>query len=536
MAGGAFIAYFLGGVVRSPNPSYWLFQSYPIALSVALVALGVLLARGDLVADRFLWRLLSWMIGTLVVFSLFLAWFYALAVMFSDRVLLDPPVGVVTLPLLGTLAGLLIGTYDARALERKQAITQLSKINETLRIANGELVENTDRAGLEQGVCDRLVESGSFDAAWIGRYDADTGAVQPTAWAGFDTDIDESPVVVADGGPDDLWSQVVSADHGRFIQADSTDGSTGQWRDAFERHGIESMAVVPYVGSDRAYGVIGICTEQADAFGDEHQQVLAELGEKVGYATDAIRAHEALEAREQDLLTQNDRLDEFAGIVSHDLRNPLNVILARVSLLQETDEDESLDAIERAGERMEEIIADLLALSRSSRAVVDIESVSLAGIAEESWRTVETADVAFALEVPDTTTIRADAARLRTVFENLFRNSVEHGSTNPPQAQEGAAEHNESSLTVRVGVIETAIAGPDAGSPTGFYVEDDGDGIPEGERESVFDHGYTTNSSGTGFGLSIVRSAVDAHGWDVAVRPGPQGGARFEITGVEFET
>ena len=66
----------------------------------------------------------------------------------------------------------------------------------------------------------------------------------------------------------------------------------------------------------------------------------------------------------------------------------------------------------------------------------------------------------------------------------------------------------------------------------GFFVEDDGPGIPAADREQIFESEYTTGD-GTGLGLRIVRDIVDAHGWDISVRDGSTGGARFEITGVE---
>ncbi|OYR57107.1 hypothetical protein DJ71_26370, partial [Halorubrum sp. E3] len=69
--------------------------------------------------------------------------------------------------------------------------------------------------------------------------------------------------------------------------------------------------------------------------------------------------------------------------------------------------------------------------------------------------------------------------------------------------------------------------------PDGFYVEDDGPGIPEAERDDVFESGHTTAEDGTGFGLAIVREIVEAHGWSVAVAEGAAGGARFEFTGVD---
>ena len=66
----------------------------------------------------------------------------------------------------------------------------------------------------------------------------------------------------------------------------------------------------------------------------------------------------------------------------------------------------------------------------------------------------------------------------------------------------------------------------------GFFVADDGPGIPEADREAIFDVGVTTRDSGTGVGLSIVETVAEAHGWSVAVTESADGGARFEFTGV----
>ena len=96
------------------------------------------------------------------------------------------------------------------------------------------------------------------------------------------------------------------------------------------------------------------------------------------------------------------------------------------------------------------------------------------------------------------------------MFENLFRNSVEHGGAD---------------VVVRVGDL------PDG---SGIYVEDDGAGIPADERDEVFVDGFTTEASGTGLGLTIIQQVVSAHGWEIAVTESAEGGARFEITGMEF--
>ncbi len=226
--------------------------------------------------------------------------------------------------------------------------------------------------------------------------------------------------------------------------------------------------------------------------------------------------------RETQLQRQNDRLSQFASVVSHDLRNPLNVASGRLELAREDRDGEHLDAIGDAHDRMRTLIDDLLELAREGEAVTDREPVDLPTIVEDCWATVETAGVSLAIEADRT--VSADRSRLKQVFENLIHNAVEHSSTSPrSQAPEESAERDDRTITV--GTL-----------PDGFYVADDGPGIPESDREAVFEVGYSTGADGTGFGLSIVERVVEAHGWEIAVTESDAGGARFEITGVEFVT
>ena len=218
---------------------------------------------------------------------------------------------------------------------------------------------------------------------------------------------------------------------------------------------------------------------------------------------------------------QNERLEEFASVVSHDLRNPLNIIDLRLELAREASDSEHLDAIDRASDRMDALIDDLLTLARHGEDVADTEPIDLATLTESCWRNVATADATLTTSVDRT--VEADPTRLRQLLENLIRNSVEHGSTGSRTGSDDTVEHGGEAVTVSVGALDT-----------GFYVADDGPGIPDDEREDVFDTGHSTAPDGTGLGLSIVKQVADAHGWEVRVTDSAQGGARFEITGVEL--
>jgi PAS domain S-box-containing protein len=209
------------------------------------------------------------------------------------------------------------------------------------------------------------------------------------------------------------------------------------------------------------------------------------------------------ERRQRDLERQNERLEEFASVVSHDLRNPLNVAQEYLAIARRTDDpDEFLDEVETSLDRMEAMIADVLTLAREGHDVADPDAVDLDAVAEAAWASTDTADAV--LRVDGSLRFDADPDRLVELLENLYRNAIEHAGAD---------------VTVTVGLLDDR---------PGFFVADDGPGIPEGVRDSVFDNGVTTDPEGTGFGLAIADRIATAHGWTVELGD-DEGGARFEF-------
>jgi PAS domain S-box-containing protein len=212
----------------------------------------------------------------------------------------------------------------------------------------------------------------------------------------------------------------------------------------------------------------------------------------------------AQKAYERELERQNERLDSFAEIVSHDLRNPLNVAQGHLEGLRADTDSEALDEIAWALGRMDELIEDVLSLAREGRQLDETEPVALAAVAEQCWASVAATDAE--LRVSANKRVVADRSRLKQLLENLFRNALDHGGTD---------------VTITVGDVDG-----------GFYVADDGPGIPEAEREVVFERGHSGTVDGTGFGLSIVAEIAKAHDWEVTISDGDAGGARIEFTDV----
>ncbi len=229
------------------------------------------------------------------------------------------------------------------------------------------------------------------------------------------------------------------------------------------------------------------------------------------------------------LRRRTERLDEFSGVVAHDLRSPLNVATGQVGLARDALADGDATAARdhladaaAAHDRMDELIDELLALARQGETVGDAGPVGVGTVAR----------AAATVSLPETATLRidatagdrivADAERLRTLFENLFRNAVEHGADDGPDPD---------TRTVTVGTLDPR--GDERGR-AGIYVADDGAGIPPAERERVFEEGYTTGADGTGYGLSIVSAIAEAHDWTVSLEAAGSGGARFEFRGVDL--
>jgi len=246
------------------------------------------------------------------------------------------------------------------------------------------------------------------------------------------------------------------------------------------------------------YGNFQAVAERPGAFDETDLERAELLVDRARSALDRVE-------RERALRRENDRLEEFASVVSHDLRNPLEIALGRTALLQQELDSEHLEEIDDALNRMTAIVEDTLTLARQGRTVGETERVPLTTLLGRCWDTVDAADAT--LDVEDDLAVRADRDRLRHVFENLFRNAVDHAGPD---------------VAVRVGRLDG-----------GFFVADDGPGIPEAERERVFEPGHTGADGGTGFGLTIVKRIAGAHGWTVRVVESDEGGARFEFTGVD---
>jgi len=198
------------------------------------------------------------------------------------------------------------------------------------------------------------------------------------------------------------------------------------------------------------------------------------------------------QARAERLARRVERLEGFVEHISHDLRNPLLVADGYLDLAR-AGEDGALDRVADALHRMEELVDDVETLAESDEAHATLERTDLHSVVTDVWEVTghPTDGATLVLDVPERAVVDAPESELRLLFENCFVNAVEHAGPD---------------VTVRVGTLDG-----------GFYVADDGPGIPPEHRDDVTERGFTTTEDGTGVGLSVVAGVADSNNWEFQI-------------------
>ena len=324
-------------------------------------------------------------------------------------------------------------------------------------------------------------------------YDEERGVLtEDFGWR--DTEAAEDPTVEALTG-----TEIPDAEFPGFeeqlsqFEAVCYDGTTDE--SAFDVE-TGTLLAVPIVIDWQLAGTLVVTTAAPRRWSASVRQQLTSVGEFIGYT-------ERRRRRRAELERQNERLEQFTSVISHDLQNPLSVVTGYLELVSETGDVERLDPAIDAAERMETMLDELLTLAREGRAVGDTEPVAVDTIVSNAWDGVDTPTATLETEgLESIEQVEADPTRLQEVFENLFRNAIDHVGED---------------VTVTVRATDDGVA-----------VGDDGDGIPAAEQTEIFDHGYT-GGNGTGLGLSIVETIVEGHGWAISVGDSEAGGAAFRI-------
>lgn len=218
----------------------------------------------------------------------------------------------------------------------------------------------------------------------------------------------------------------------------------------------------------------------------------------VGMARDVTEENEY----KRKLKKKNNKLDKFAKIISHDIRNPTSIAKGNLNLhINNHGSTDELDTTLKSIHRIENILEDVLYITKSNTDELNKQNITLKSIANECWKNLNVKN--SELKINTDKIISQNKKLSSRLFENLFKNSIEHSGDN-----------------VRITI---------GGTKNGFYVEDNGTGIPKNKRGKIFNQNYSTSETGEGLGLSIVEHVCDVHGWTISITESKTGGARFEI-------
>jgi signal transduction histidine kinase len=200
-------------------------------------------------------------------------------------------------------------------------------------------------------------------------------------------------------------------------------------------------------------------------------------------------------------------LEAFGDVLAHDLATPLSTVEGRLELARRTGEEAHLEEASGALTRVWTLVEDLADALREGTVVTEVRPVDLDGLARSVWDGLETEGPG--LETAFSKAVYADECALSRLLQNLFQNALDHAGP---------------ATRVTLGKLADG---------DGFYIEDDGPGIPAEDREYAFEPGHSTAPEGSGVGLFSVRQVARGHGWTVTLAEAASGGARFEIRGVE---
>jgi len=383
------------------------------------------------------------------------------------------------------------GNIIANALARQETIADRKQREQTLSALH-EAATEIGRADDPAAVYDLLVDTAT--------------AVFDLDYAAVDVERDEHLVL-------ESWHKADDVPHFEQTALDEEDKTITRAYNRQETLLVEDTATTEFRSDEPVFrselvvpigefGTFQTVSRAPAAFDEQDREFVELLVDHARVKLSQLQDKRRLQEQTTALGEKNEQLEQFTTLVSHDLRNPLNTLQLSLEAAEQSGDPEQFERARRSADRMEQLLEDLLTLAREGNRIDANEGVSLESVVESTWQTVETGECELTIE--DDLALEADRTRLKQLVENLVRNAVKHG---------------EETTAVTVGVLDTG----------GFFVADDGVGIPAEEQETVFEAGYSTAADGTGFGLAIVQDIADAHDWHISVTDSESGGARFEI-------
>lgn len=285
-----------------------------------------------------------------------------------------------------------------------------------------------------------------------------------------------------------------------------------------------SEIALPLIAHGEVIGAMTIQSQLPSAFSRMDVTVLQTMADQIANAIENARLFAERTSLINELGAQNAELERFTYTVSHDLRSPLVTIRGFLGYVRQDAAsgdlsrfDKDITRIANAVDKMQELLNDLLELSRIGRIINPPEAIPFERIVKESIELISGLIEAGNVEVKiqnDLPIIHGDRTRLVEVMQNLISNAIKFmGNQDAPY-------------------IEIGTTGTDEEGKPVFYVRDNGIGIEAQFHERIFGlfNRLDPNVDGTGIGLSLVRRIIEVHQGKIWVESQPGQGTTFLFT------
>ncbi len=428
-------------------------------------------------------------------------------------------------------------------------IERLTRLNIALSQVNQAVVRAKSRSDLMQEVCQALTEFGGFQMAWVGWVKPGTVEVTPLVSRGDTLGYLQKIHVYADDRPEGCGPVGRAICEGRLQVFNDcmSDPKFSPWREAAERSGWRSLAALPIREEGVVRGALAIYSHQVNCFGEKEQLLLEEAAADVSFGLDMLlnesrraAAERALRSAKEELARANvnleriveertaqlrttiGELESFSYSLSHDMRAPLRTIRGFTSIVLRQYRGQldpmAVDLLEKAGSaavRMDQLVTDVLALTRLSREQLDVQPIDLGKLLVQILHErpeLQAPAAEVRLELPLAMVLGHEAS-LTQCLTNLLGNAV---------------KFVEKGKLPRVSIWTER-----SGAKVKLWVEDNGIGIePEAQGRifGIFQRLHRQDEyEGTGIGLAIVKKAVERMNGSVGVESTPGQGSRFWI-------
>ncbi|WP_176791147.1 PAS domain S-box protein [Haloplanus vescus] len=391
--------------------------------------------------------------------------------------------------------------------ERLSAISDIDSLVHGLSESMFGLSTQED---IRELICERLADSDSYEFAWIGT--VEDGDVVVDAEAGVEDYLDDVTLSM-DDPPGEQGPAVRAHATGEMhaVPDVETDPRYEEWREHAREYGYRAAASIPLLDDGEMCGSLNLYSARSEAFSDEEREALQRLGSIIAYAFSSVE-------RDRELQRERNRLEFMNRLLRHNLLNSLNVVEARLEMLDGRVDFEVATHLDTALGRTREMIDFVETIRKITKVIGENDGVDQELGPIDIQEAVETRVEHASDRHPEAEFDVADLPSVDVVADDLLSEVLDNVLVN-------AAQHNpHSDPTVWVDVTATD-------DEVVVSVADDGPGIPDEQKADIFRReAKTFDDPGSGFGLYLVREIMDSYGGEITVEDNDPEGARFRLT------